>query len=170
MTRRGVEAIVQALNVAEARYLIAGGLAVVAHGYVRYTADVDIILDLEGEENARHALRALEQLGYRPRLPVPSSGFTDRATREELIRENGMTVFSMSHPDQLETGVDLLVDSPLDFGAAFGRALRLEVAPGVKANFVGLDDLIEMKRRAGRAVDREDIARLEALKRDRGGS
>ncbi len=35
MTKRSVEAIVDALNAAGVRYLIAGGLAVVAHGYVR---------------------------------------------------------------------------------------------------------------------------------------
>ena len=44
MQRHSVEAIVRALNAAEVRYLIAGGLAVVAHGHVRFTADLDIIL------------------------------------------------------------------------------------------------------------------------------
>jgi hypothetical protein len=33
MERHSVEAIVGALNVANVRYLVAGGLAVVAHGY-----------------------------------------------------------------------------------------------------------------------------------------
>lgn len=47
MERRSVEAIVRALNDAGVRYLIAGGVAVVAHGYVRFTADLDVILDLE---------------------------------------------------------------------------------------------------------------------------
>jgi phospholipase/lecithinase/hemolysin len=66
--QRSIEAIVQALNAAGARYLIAGGLAVVAHGYVRFTADLDLILDLE-EENAKRALRALAGLGYQPPPP-----------------------------------------------------------------------------------------------------
>ena len=43
MEKRSVEAIIRALNAASARYLVAGGLAVVAHGYVRFTADVDLI-------------------------------------------------------------------------------------------------------------------------------
>ena len=50
-----VEAILRALNDADVRYLIVGGLAVVAHGYVRYTADVDLVLDLERD----NALRAM---------------------------------------------------------------------------------------------------------------
>ncbi len=41
MERGSVEAIVAALNENQVQYLIVGGLAVVAHGYVRFTADVD---------------------------------------------------------------------------------------------------------------------------------
>jgi hypothetical protein len=44
MKRDSVVAIVQALNEMEVQYLIVGGLAVVAHGYLRLTADVDLIL------------------------------------------------------------------------------------------------------------------------------
>lgn len=71
MDRGSVESIVKALNEHSVRYLIADGLAVIAHGYVRFTAVVDIILDLD-ESNARRALEALSRLGYRPRL-CPSS-------------------------------------------------------------------------------------------------
>lgn len=163
-----VEAIVRALNAAGARYLIAGGLAVFAHGHLRYTAGVDLIVDLSDEDNARQALRALEDLGYRPRLPVPAGGFADPATREVWTREKGMVVISMGHPDQREAGVDLFVDPPLDFASAMSRALRLEVAPGAEATFIGLDDLLDLKRKAARALDLDDVTRLEALRRDRG--
>jgi len=47
MTIRSLETIVRALDGARVRYLIVGGLAVVAHGYVRFTADVDLVLDPE---------------------------------------------------------------------------------------------------------------------------
>ena len=69
MTRHGVESLFEALNAAGVRYLVVGGLAVVAHGYVRFTADVDLVLDLEAE-NARRALDVMRNLGYRPRAPV----------------------------------------------------------------------------------------------------
>jgi predicted nucleotidyltransferase len=39
----------------------------------------------------------------------------------------------------------------------------MELGAGIAATFVGLDDLIEMKRRAGRAQDRDDVAALERL-------
>ena len=44
MEVRSVEPIMRALNTAEVQYLIVGGLAVNAHGYVRLTRDVDIVL------------------------------------------------------------------------------------------------------------------------------
>ena len=47
MEKRSIEAIVGALNAAHVRYLIAGGLAVIAHGHVRLTQDVDLIVDFE---------------------------------------------------------------------------------------------------------------------------
>src|SRR4029434_3998599 len=44
-------------------YAIAGGMALFAHGYRRFTEDVDILITREGSEKA-HA--ALEGLGYVP--------------------------------------------------------------------------------------------------------
>jgi hypothetical protein len=41
--------------------------------------------------------------------------------------------------------------------------VSLEVAPGVAATFVGLQDLLQLKERAGRAQDRLDIENLKAL-------
>ena len=40
------EAIVRALNDAGIRYLVAGGLAVNAHGYLRFTKDADFVIQL----------------------------------------------------------------------------------------------------------------------------
>ena len=42
-----VISVVQALNEAGIRYLIVGGLAVNAHGHVRYTNDLDLVIGLE---------------------------------------------------------------------------------------------------------------------------
>ena len=69
-----LEAIFRALEKAEGRYLVVGGLAVIAHGYVRLTQDLDLVLDLE-PSSLNRALQALESLGYRPRVPVALSDF-----------------------------------------------------------------------------------------------
>jgi predicted nucleotidyltransferase len=46
MQRHSVESMIAALNQYGVQYLVVGGSAVVAHGYVRFTADVDLMLAL----------------------------------------------------------------------------------------------------------------------------
>jgi hypothetical protein len=63
------EAIVRALSEAGVRYLIAGGLAVNAHGYLRFTKNADFVVQLI-PDNIKRAFAALEALGYTPLAPV----------------------------------------------------------------------------------------------------
>ncbi len=163
MERRSLEAIVRALNEANARYLIVGGLAVVAHGLVRFTADVDLVLDPD-PESLRRAVEALSGLGYRPRAPVEFAAFADAEQRACWMRDKGLTVFSTFSGDHRATELDLFVESPFEFGPAYARAVRFEIAQGVQATFVGIDDLLEMKRRAGRPQDLQDVEGLESLR------
>ncbi len=162
MERRSVEAIVAALNAAQVRYLIAGGLAVVAHGHVRFTADIDLVLSLE-PENVTRAVSALGGLGYRPRVPVPFDALADPEQRAVWARERAMTVFSVYSAEHPATEVDIFVQAPLDFEAAYAARRLMTVAPGVTATFVGLSDLLQMKREAGRPQDLMDIDALTAL-------
>jgi hypothetical protein len=166
MQGKSVEALVRALNAAGVRYLVVGGLAVVAHGYVRFTADIDVVIDLD-VANLRRAGSALAGLGYRPRAPVAFEEFLDATKRASWVREKGMTVFSLYSPEHPATEVDLFVEAPLDFTEAYSRAVRLEVAPGAVATIVGFDDLLALKRRAGRPQDALDIQQLNALREDR---
>ncbi|MEO6462506.1 MAG: nucleotidyl transferase AbiEii/AbiGii toxin family protein [Candidatus Eisenbacteria bacterium] len=163
MERRSVESLVRALNEAGVRYLIVGGLAVVAHGHARFTGDVDLVLDLDAG-NLGRAVDAFESLHYRPRAPVPFRDFADASKRAEWLSTKGLTVFSASSPEHSATEIDLFVETPFDFAEVYARAVRFEVAPGVEAPFVPVDDLIAMKRRAGRPIDLDDARVLEALK------
>ena len=148
------------------RYLVAGGLAVVAHGYVRFTADVDLIIDLD-PENVRRATAALANLGYRPRAPVRLEEFADPLKRTEWIRDKGLTVFSLFSADHSATELDLFVEVPLDFEQAYRAAARMDVAPGVVATFLGLAELVRLKRQAGRTQDLLDIEKLQLLHEDK---
>ena len=162
MERRSVDAIVSALNQANVRYLVAGGLAVVAHGYVRFTADVDLIVDLD-PANVTRAVAALAGLGYRSRAPVAFEEFADPQKRAQWVRDKHLTVFSVYSPQHPLTEIDLFVEPPLDFEASYQNAMRKDVAPGIAATFVGMQDLLRLKQRAGRPQDLLDIAQLTAL-------
>jgi len=81
-----VGTILRALNDANVRYLIVGGLAVVAHGYVRFTQDIDLVVQLE-RENVLRAMKALTGIGYRPLIPVDAAQFVNEAR----VSNGGMT-------------------------------------------------------------------------------
>lgn len=168
MERRSVESVVGSLNQAQVRYLIVGGLAVVAHGFVRFTADIDLVLDPDPAA-LRRGIEALSALGYRPRAPVPFEDFADPARRATWVREKGLAVFSVASDRHPATEIDLFVETPFDFERAYADADRFEVGAGVQATFVGRADLIAMKRKAGRPQDLKDVAELESQPRPGAG-
>jgi hypothetical protein len=86
--------VLAALEHAKVRYLVVGGVAVVLHGHLRVTADLDLVVDLD-PANARAARTALAGLGYRARAPVPLEQFADASIGQSWIDEKGLTVFSL---------------------------------------------------------------------------
>ena len=62
------------------------------------------------------------------------------------------------HVEKIVSTFDRYEDVP-----AYARAVRMEVGPGLSATFASYDDLLAMKRAAGRAQDLDDVERLEAL-------
>lgn len=50
-----------------------------------------------------------------------------------------MTVFSLYSPAHPATEVDVFVETPFDFPAAFARRTTQEIAPDVPVTFVGLE-------------------------------
>jgi hypothetical protein len=63
------DALVRALEDAHVRYLVAGGLAVNAHGLLRFTKDVDLVVQLD-PENVERAYAALGGLGSSPNRSI----------------------------------------------------------------------------------------------------
>jgi hypothetical protein len=163
MNRSCVETIVRALNDQQVQYLIAGGLAVVAHGYVRFTADVDLMLAVD-QANLIRAVGALSSLGYIPRAPVQFEEFINPAARKLWAEQKNMTVFSLFSPQHSATEIDLFLEPPIDFPRAIAAAKQFEIAPGIFAPFCSIDDLIAMKLKVGRPQDHLDAAELRRLK------
>ncbi|HEX9897640.1 MAG TPA: DUF6036 family nucleotidyltransferase [Candidatus Methylomirabilis sp.] len=156
-----IEGVLQALNQAAVRYLVVGGVAVVLHGYLRTTADLDLVVQLE-RENLRRAMAALKRLGYRPRAPVPVEAFAEAEQRESWAQEKGLTVFSLWSPEHPALELDLFVTEPFDFEEVYGRALRVPLET-TDATVISLEDLQAMKARVGRPRDLEDLKALDAL-------
>jgi predicted nucleotidyltransferase len=156
-----IEGILDALNRAGVRYLIVGGVAVVLHGYLRTTADLDLIIQLD-RDNVLRAIRTLQDHQYRPRAPVSAEDFAEGTIREQWIRDKGLAVFAFWSPAHPTLEIDLFVTEPFDFDAVYARALRVPLEK-TDATVIALEDLIALKRGVGRPRDLEDIAALESL-------
>jgi hypothetical protein len=156
--------IFEVLERSGARYLVVGGVAVVLHGHPRFTADLDLVVGLD-RDNALAAVRALASLGYKPRAPVPAEDFADSEIRKMWREEKGLTVFSMWSSEFPATEIDLFVDEPFPFDAAYARGVEVELGT-TRTVVVSLEDLIVLKRQVGRPVDLEDVAALEAISKE----
>ncbi len=168
MKTDSVYQIVQTLDSAGVRYLIAGGLAVGAHGHLRYTKDADIVIDLT-PGNISALFGALATLGYRPLVPVTAAQFGDALMREEMIREKGMQVLQFFSDRHRETPIDVFVQIPFVFDDEYPRALIKPLADGIMVRFVSLPTLIRMKEIADRPQDRFDVEQLRAIFDDERG-
>ena len=166
MKLASLEAIVAALNSGSIRYLVAGGLAVNAHGYIRYTQDVDLVIALDAD-NILRAFKMLATLGYRPLVPITAEQFANAELRRQWIRDKGMRVLNFFSDRHRETNVDVFVAEPFDFERETANALQGELAPGVSVRFVSLPTLIAMKEEANRPRDLDDIQHLRWILEDR---
>lgn len=167
MTAHPIEQVLTALNAAGVRYLVVGGVAVVLHGHLRTTADLDLVVSLD-PANARRAVEAVGALGYRPRAPVPAVRFADAAERAAWISEKGLTVFSLWSERTPTLELDLFVREPFDFEQAWARRVTVPLDT-TTATVVSLEDLLALKREAKRPQDLADVEALEAIARARGG-
>jgi hypothetical protein len=155
------EAIVKALQDADVRYLVAGGLAVNAYGYLRYTKDVDFIVQLL-PENIIRAFAALRPLGYKPLVPITAEQFADAALRESWIRDKGMNVLQFWSEEHRETPIDIFVSEPFNFDEEYHNAL-LKPLGAMSVRFVSISTLIKLKQSAGRPEDLIDIEFLQKI-------
>lgn len=156
------EAVAKALNEHQVRYLVAGGLAVNAHGHIRLTMDIDLVIALD-PANIRSTFEGLAGLGYRPSVPVTVEGFAQPEQRQRWRDEKHMQVLSFFSDAYPGAAVDIFVYEPFDFTREYELALRGELLPGVEVRFVSIPTLIEMKQAAGRPRDADDVYHLRLL-------
>jgi hypothetical protein len=155
------DTIFDALNEEGVRYVVVGGVAVVLHGHVRFTKDVDLVLDLETQQ-VHAALRAFETLGLVPRLPVDADLLADPRARELWMKEKHALVFTFGDPQNPLRAVDVFLQAPMPFEELWERSLVLAVGRST-VRVASLADLIALKKQADRPIDADDVAALERI-------
>lgn len=139
-------------------FVVVGGVAVQVHGHVRMTNDVDLI-PAPKRANLDRLAKALHELNAR----VLNPGSENLEIDASMLPRATLWQFSTDLGD-----IDLLHDAPgaAAFGELRSRALVVKLG-ATSIPIAGLDDLIAMKRAAGRPVDLEDIAALTEREHDR---
>lgn len=162
------EEVFRALEKKGVKYAVVGGVALTLHGIVRFTADLDLLIQMD-PDNIERFLSVMDELGYRPRIPVPASDFADPQKRAQWREEKGMEVFTFFHPDQPMKSVDVFIFEPFDFSEVDGEK-QTSSAKGISIPFISKRHLKAMKQGSGRPRDLADIAALNELERMEGES
>jgi hypothetical protein len=127
--------------------VVIGATAFPVHGYSRATLDIDIFVRPD-KSNAEKTLSALVDFGY----DISDITVDEILTKKILIRQY-----------LVETDIH-----PFVKGVSFEEVWKNRVKAKFGDTFVwfaSLDDLIKMKKAAGRPKDREDLKYLLRLKK-----
>jgi hypothetical protein len=149
--------LLQDLNQSGVGYVLVGGIAVIRHGVVRGTRDVDAVFDpapdnVERIDRLVERWRATRQDG----TPLPA----------DAIASDRSVHLATPHGD-----LDLLAEKTAGISFAELRE-RAEIrrVDGVEAPICSLIDLVAMKRAVGRERDLADLSDLRAAHGDLTGS
>jgi hypothetical protein len=152
-----VSGLLVRLASADVDFVVLGGVAVIAHGYVRNTEDLDISYASDAD-NLEALGGVLLDLGARLRAIDEDIPFIPDA--RTLRRTQILTL------DTPLGGLDLLAnpDGSPGYAALKANAERIDF-DGFEVRIAGIEDLLAMKRAAGRLKDRPDIEALVAIQR-----
>jgi predicted nucleotidyltransferase len=141
------ENLLKLLNAHNVEFVIIGATAFPVHGYARATLDIDLFIR-PAPENARRTLEALKEFGY----DVTDLSEKDLLEKKILIRQY-----------LVETDIHPFVQ-----GVTFDQVWKNRVSGtyvNEKVHYASLDDLITMKKAAGRPKDIEDLNVLLRLRK-----
>jgi hypothetical protein len=135
---------IQSLNNNNVEYLLVGGYAVILHGYIRSTGDMDVWVH-KTKQNYLHLKKALNEFG----VPV----FTEN---DFLGNEFDVWGFG-KEPNRIEIMSEV---KGLEFNDAFEES-KIYQDNDLKICFIHLDHLLVAKEAAGRFKDKNDIEQLK---------
>jgi len=145
-----IENLLRSLNDADVRYVVIGATAFAAHGWVRATVDLDLFVASDSV-NVERLRGALVEFGY----DVTDASVEDFQRYKILLRQYDLPLDL--HP---------FVEGVASFEEVWQNRVVADLGD-VAVPFAELDDLIRMKRAAGRPKDLEDLKQLEKLRAER---
>jgi hypothetical protein len=136
-----------ALLAEDVKFILVGGYALAAHGYPRFTLDIDFFV-LASPDNARAVIRALRRFG------APLSGVSEADFEKEgIVFQVGVAPLRIDIITQI---------SGVAFSDAWPRCAVMEWE-GLSIRVLSVLDLLANKRASGRPKDLLDVQLLERL-------
>lgn len=141
----------KAFNNHHVEYILVGGMAVILHGYVRTTGDMDIWVK-KTRDNYGRIVKAFDEF----RMPV-----FDMTENNFLSDKFDVWMFGVE-PVKIEL---MTAVKGLDFDEAFKKSL-IHQEDDLPVRFLHINSLIDAKKAAGRYKDLDDINQLQKRKKN----
>jgi uncharacterized nucleotidyltransferase DUF6036 len=148
------------LNRHQVDYVVIGGVALQAHGHVRTTQDLDVVVDWTPENMDRLAA-ALRDLGAELRGVDADLLGIDLGAPEQLY-DGGNFLLHTRHGDLDVLSVDETPGAPRSYEHLRERAIAVDVR-GIRLLIAHPEHLIPMKTAASQFRDRPDAKRRQDL-------
>lgn len=154
--------IFAALNDANIRYIIVGGVAMNLLGYPRFTGDIDILLALDKVNLAKMA-SLMKHMGYERRVPIAIEELGEEQKVIALMKNKNLIAYTFANVSNPLFSIDVIVGDSLKFSIYEKYCGQIAVWD-ITVPVVSIDDLITMKRKTKRKKDDDDVALLLELK------
>ncbi len=156
------EEIFRAFQKLKVKYVLVGGIAVNLLGCMRNTADLDVLVEMS-DANLKKIMGILKNLDYHVKQPIDPMKILDKKTREDLIEKKHMKALNFYKERELKE-IDIIIESPIPYKDAKKDVIYIKV-DDLRLPVISIDNLIRMKQKTGRAVDKLDIAELTKIKK-----
>ena len=132
--------LLSALRLKQVEYLVVGGYAVIFHGYVRTTGDLDIWVALDHERGQSRGGHSLDR-------------FNPPGLKAEWFARKGAVLRIGQEPLRFDIINDI---DGVTFAECYARRVEADIE-GLQVNIISLSDLKTNKKASGRNKDLADL-------------
>lgn len=137
---------INALNVAEVKYVLVGGYSVIFHGFPRTTGDLDVFVEVS-ETNYKKIENAFSIF----KMPLFDM------TKENFLHNKQLNVFTYGRSP---VSIEILKEiSGLKFNEVYEQSINTNFE-GLELRIINLNHLKENKKQSGRNKDLNDLENL----------
>jgi len=134
---------IELLSKNNVRYIVIGGYAVVYHGYVRSTNDIDIWIDIR-KDNIKKMIKVLDEFGFSS-LNIKEADFSPNQ------------IIQLGYPPNR---IDLITTpAGIDFETCYETKEQVTI-DNIAVNIIDLENLIKAKKASNRTRDLADVEEL----------